>query len=82
MRTLVSRYWRLLQSASVSITTGSTLYVDTRVLFCRLLLRNRVAAHGHGGSPSRLCRRIAALVAGGLQLCLHRSEIRQWGLSA
>ena len=39
-----------------------------------------MAANGHGGSPCHLCRHIAALVAGGLQLHLHRSEVRQWGL--
>ena len=31
---------------------------------------------------SRLCQRVAALVAGGLLSRLHRSEVRQWGLSA
>ena len=43
---------------------------------------NRAAANGRGGSHSRLCRRIAASVAGGLLSRLHRSEVRQWGLFA
>ena len=51
-------------------------------MFGRLLLRNRGAANGHGGLPSRPCQRVAALVAGGLLSCLHRSEVRQRGLSA
>ena len=31
---------------------------------CQLLLHNRAAANGRGGSPSRLCRHVVALVAG------------------
>ena len=30
-----------------------------------VILRNRAAANGHGGSPSCLCQRVVALVAGG-----------------
>ena len=32
------------------------------------------------GSPSHLCRRVVALIACGLLLHLHKSEVRQWGL--
>ena len=54
-------------------TTGSR-YMSTMF---DILLHNWAAANGHGGSPSRLCRHVAALVAGGLLSCLHRSEERQ-----
>ena len=45
--------------------------------FCQLLLCNQAAVNGHGGSPSRLCRRIAGLVEGGLLSCSHRSKVGQ-----
>ena len=60
-------------------TTGSRY---TCTMFSRLSLRNRAAANGHGDSPSHLCQRVAALVAGRLLLRLHKIEVRQWGLSA
>ena len=47
----------------------------------RLLLRNRAATNGYGGSPSCLCRCVAALIAGRLLSHLHRREARQWRLS-
>ena len=44
-------------------------------IFCRLLLRNRVAANGHYGSPCHLCRCVPGLVVGELLLHLHTSEV-------
>ena len=63
-----------------SLYTNGSRYTYT--MFGQFLLHNRAAANGHGGSPSRLCRRVAALVAGRLLSRLHRSEVRQWELSA
>ena len=48
-------------------------------MFGRILLRNWAAANGHGGSPSRLGRRVVALVVGGLPSRFHRSDVSQWG---
>ena len=38
------------------------------------IARNRAAANGYGGAPSHLCRRVAALVAGGLLSRLYTQE--------
>ena len=43
--------------------------------FFRLLLSNQTTADGRDGSPSHLCRRVAALVEGGLLSHNHRSEV-------
>ena len=80
--TLVSRYTHLFESYSKA--PGVSVHYRSRytcTMFGRLLLPNRAAANGHGGSPSHLCQHVAALVVGRLLSRLHRSEVRQWGLS-
>ena len=74
----ISVYFSLAGKHEYSPYTTESRYVYN---VCQLLLRNRVAANGHGGSPSCLCRYVVALAAGGMLSCLHRSEVRQWGLS-
>ena len=75
-------------SAFISVLQASTRSlrilpeVDTCVHCLPVLLRDWAAANGLGGSPSHLCRRVVAPVAGGLLFHLHRSKVRQWGLSA
>ena len=55
----------------------------TCTMFAQLLIHNRAAANGNGGSLSCLCQCVAALIVGELLLRLYRSMVyvRQWRLS-
>ena len=75
MFTLVSRCPRYF--STVAKLPESPYAVDTRVQ-CLAAVAGQLPM----ATAVHLCQCVVALVAGGLLSRLHRSEVRQWGLSA